>query len=207
MGLEKLSSMIGDMAQLSEKTVITAIDAYVENRDRRNEIRDWSEKLRILQEEVSELAVELIGRFQPVASDLRYIKSCMEIAYGFSRFGRYAFDIAEVLRQFGDLSACDHSEIRKMSEKVKEMMKTSTGAFTRREAESDLVERLEDWDNEVDAIYFDHVKRIAENPAGNLKCAVSATLILRYLERIADHAVYIGESVAYISTGERSYRR
>lgn len=62
----------------------------------------------MLQDEVSELAVELIARYQPVATDLRFIKSCMEVAYGFSRFGRYAFDISEVLRYLERIA--DHAE-------------------------------------------------------------------------------------------------
>ena len=67
----------------------------------KNQIFEWSEKLKIFQLEVSDLATELIFRYQPVATDLRYIRSCMEIAYGFSRFGRYAYDIIEVLRNNG----------------------------------------------------------------------------------------------------------
>jgi phosphate transport system protein len=38
-------------------------------------------------------------------------------------------------------------------------------------------------------------------------CYVSALLILRYLERISDHACYIGDSVHYIRTGTSSPRR
>jgi phosphate transport system protein len=39
------------------------------------------------------------------------------------------------------------------------------------------------------------------------RCYVSALLILRYLERISDHACYIGDSVHYIRTGTSSPRR
>src|SRR5213593_4591512 len=77
MGLDRLRGMILDMAQLSNSTVTTAIDAYEQGKDVRAKIFDWSEELRILQDEVSELAVELIARYQPVATDLRFIKSCM----------------------------------------------------------------------------------------------------------------------------------
>src|SRR5207244_231396 len=83
-GLEKLRNMVLDMAELSQNTVSTAIDAYVQGRDLRERIFGWSEELRMLQDEVSELAVEIIARYQPVASDLRFIKSCMEVSYGFS---------------------------------------------------------------------------------------------------------------------------
>ena len=68
-----------DMAKLSENSVFTAIESYKESTLVKKQIFDWSEKLRVLQEEVSDLAIELIARYQPVASDLRFIKSCMEI--------------------------------------------------------------------------------------------------------------------------------
>jgi phosphate transport system protein len=40
-----------------------------------------------------------------------------------------------------------------------------------------------------------------------LRCYISALLILRYLERISDHACYIGDSVYYIVTGNSNPRR
>src|SRR5437870_9645208 len=107
LGLERLRNMVLDMAKLSQNTVSTAIDAYVQGRDLRERIYGWSEELRMLQDEVSELAIELIARYQPVASDLRFIKSCMEVASGFSRFGGYSHDISDVIGFFGNLSTCD----------------------------------------------------------------------------------------------------
>ena len=101
-GLENLSNTLLGMATLSEKSVATSIDAYISGKNISEEVRAWSDELREDEEEVSELALELIARFQPVASDLRFIKASIEIAYGFSRFGRYALDIVEVLEMFGD---------------------------------------------------------------------------------------------------------
>src|SRR5246127_2733909 len=120
-GLEKLRNMVLDMAELSQNTVSTAIDAYVQGRDLRDRIFGWSEELRMLQDEVSELAVEIIARYQPVASDLRFIKSCMEVSYGFSRFGRYAHDISDVVGIFGDLSKCDKTQIELAGKQAEEM--------------------------------------------------------------------------------------
>src|SRR5881398_1301601 len=134
-GLERLRNMVLDMADLSEKTVSTSIDAYVQGRDLRERIYGWSEELRMLQDEVSELAIELIARYQPVATDLRFIKSCMEIAYGFSRFGRYAHDISDVFGIFGDLSSCDKSSIREAGEHTKSMIHLSIKAFNERDVE------------------------------------------------------------------------
>lgn len=204
-GLEKLRNMVLDMAELSQNTVTTAIDAFVQGRDLRDRIYGWSEELRMLQDEVSELSVEIIARYQPVASDLRFIKSCMEVAYGFSRFGRYAHDISDVIGIFGDLSSCDRRTIQQAGAQAKDMIQLSIKAFTERNV--DLAAKLKKMDDVVDGIYLDFVKRSALEGEGNLKCVVSATLILRYLERIADHATYVGETVPYIVSGERSARK
>src|SRR5439155_9811378 len=128
MGLEKLRNMVLDMAELSQNTVSTSIDAYVQGRDLRDRIYGWSEELRMLQDEVSELSVELLARYQPVATDLRFIKSCMEIAYGLSRFGRYAHDISDVFGIFGELSSCDKSSIQEAGEHTKTMIHMSIKA-------------------------------------------------------------------------------
>jgi phosphate transport system protein len=89
------------MANLSEDSVFTAMESYEKGLNVKSQIFEWSERLRILQEEVSDVAVELIARYQPVATDLRMMRSCMEISYGFSRFGRYSYDIADLLETMG----------------------------------------------------------------------------------------------------------
>ena len=205
MGLERLRNMIIDMGKLSDSTVSTAIDAFVQGKDMRERIYGWSEELRILQDEVSELAVELLARYQPVASDLRFIKSAMEIAYGFSRFGRYAHDISDVFGIFGDLSSCDKSSIQEAGDHTKNMIRLSIKAFNEQDVE--LASRVQKMDDLVDNIYLDFVKRAAHGTGIDMKCIVSGTLILRYLERIADHATYVGETVLYITSGERSPRK
>ncbi len=203
-GLERLKNMVMDMGGLSEECVTRAIELYTEGKKPSTEIFEQSEKLRVLQEEVSELSVELIARYQPVATDLRFIKSCMEIAYGFSRFGRYAYDIAEVLTIFGDISKCDKSDVERAGRQAKNMIRTSITAFAERDAT--LAKELSQMDDVVDDIYRSHIKRITGDQKIDIRCSVSATLILRYLERIADHATSIGDSVIYILTAQPSPR-
>src|SRR5215212_5171612 len=114
------------MANIAQDTVIKAIGSYREdNLETTKEIFESSAKLRFLQDDVSELAIELIARFQPVATDLRYIKSCMEISYGFSRLGRYAYDIIDVLETMGSISDCDKSTVLEMAGTVREMIQLS----------------------------------------------------------------------------------
>ena len=203
--LERLSSMLMDMAALSEKSVSTSIEAYGKGDSQMEEIRGWSEELRMLQEDVSELAVDIIARFQPLASDLRFIRAAMEIAYGFSRFGRYAYDIAEVLEMWGDLSKCDHSIVEITAKTTKEMIRMSIEAFANRDVE--LAKNVKKLDDFVDEKYREHVDKMIHDPKKDVTCAMSTALILRYLERISDHSSYIGDSVIYIVNGERAPRK
>ena len=202
MGLERLSNAITDMANLAEESVVKAIQAYASGEGIRDQAYNRANQLSLLASEVEDLAVELLARYQPVATDLRFITSCFEIAYGFSRLGRYAYDIAQVLTLYGDLSDCDKTVLEDLSDKVVNMIKTSIRSFNSRDAK--LARSLRDADDEVDKTYLQHMKALAESKSISLKCAVASTLVLRYLERIADHACYIGDSVIYITTGGKT---
>lgn len=206
-----------DMAKISENSVFAAIESYQESTHIKKQIFDWSEKLRVLQEEVSDLAIELIARYQPVASDLRFIKSCMEISYGFSRFGRYSYDIVDLLETIGSISDCDKSAVLEMAKTVRGMILLSLQALQSRDKSAG--EKLYQMDDTVDTLYRKYLrdiitpsqeqqneKRLTDSN-NNPRCYISALLILRYLERISDHACYIGDSVHYVVTGVSSPRR
>lgn len=205
-----------DMAKLSERSVFASIESYERgNSTIKKQIFEWSENLRLMQDEVSDLSIELIARYQPVATDLRFIRSCMEIAYDFSRFGRYSYDIVDVLETMGSISDCDKSYVLQMSNTVREMIHLSIEALQSRDRNA--AQKLYEMDDTVDALYRKYVNEII-NPQQNrnnkkeyldktLRCYISTLLILRYLERISDHACYIGDSVYYIVTGNSNPRR
>lgn len=131
LGIDHVRNIIIDIARLSEHSVVTAIDSYAKGISSKKTIFEWSEQLRVLQDEVGDLAIELIACYQPVATDLRFIRSCMEIAYGFSRFGRYAYDIVDVLETMGSISECDKSA-------VLEMAKTARGDDTHERGDTSI---------------------------------------------------------------------
>lgn len=202
-----------DMAKLSENSVFTAIESYEKGIDLKTQIFEWSAKLRLLQEEVADLAIELIARYQPVATDLRFIRSCMEISYGFSRFGRYSYDIVDVLETMGSISECEKSAVSEMANKVREMILLSVAALQSRD--KNAAAQLYEMDDIVDALYRKYLLKVINPSQKNYqsketsrpRCYISALLILRYLERISDHACYVGDSVHYIVTGISRPRR
>ena len=197
MGLDQLNSLLLNMANLSQQAVSASIDAYVRGH-KGAEVKDMSDRLHSLHRQVSDLSMEMIARYQPVATDLRFLKACMEISYGFFRYGRYAYDITQVLDMFGDLGKCDHASVVDTARKTQEMIRMSVEAFARRDVE--MARKIPSMDDVVDVSYRENLRKTIDGK-GNLKCSLSAMLILRYLERIADHASYIGESVEYTTTG------
>jgi phosphate transport system protein len=211
LGIERIRNIIMDMARLSEHSVITAIESYEKGIRVKRTIHEWSEQLRVLQDEVADLAIELIARYQPVATDLRFIRSCMEIAYGFSRFGRYAYDIVDVLETMGSVADCDKSAVLEAATTVRDMIGMSVQALYSRD--KNAAEKLYQMDDTIDALYRKYLHEIFspyskdDKRFADPRCYTSALLILRYLERISDHACYIGDSVHYIVTGESRPRR
>jgi len=202
-----------DMANLSVRSVDGSIDSYEKGTGSKDQIFEWSEQLRVLQDEATELAIELIARYQPVATDLRFIRSCMEISYGFSRFGRYAYDIMDTIGTMGSISHCDKAPVMEMAGTAREMIHLSIKALQSKD--KNAAEKLYEMDDTVDALYRKYLREVitpttkkgTNDMLKDPRCYLSTLLILRYLERIADHACYIGDSVHYIVTAASSPRR
>ena len=196
-GLDQLNTMLLDMASLSQSAVSAAIDAYTQAA-KPADVRKMANRLRALNRQVSDLAMEVIARYQPVATDLRFIKACMEISYGFFRYGRYALDIVQVMEIFGELGKCDRSQVIETAKLTQDMIRMSADAFARRDV--NLARQIPDMDDAVDEKYRSNLRRVMASKA-NPRCNLANILTMRYLERIADHAAYIAESVDYIVTG------
>ena len=207
-GLARITNLIIDMGHLSEELVNSALESYDKGTMLRSQIFEGSEKLRFLQIEVTDFATELIARYQPVTRDLRLIQSFMDAAYGFSRFGRYAYDIAEVLEAIGPLQNCDKSQVAVVQKTVKEMIQLSVHSLEK--LDKNTSQKLYMMDNSVDSMFRNYLKKAmtqTKKRGFEPRCYASTLLILRYLERIADHACYIGDCVHYVVTGDPSPRR
>ena len=198
-GLNAMSETLLQMADLAERTVEASLSSAAQGGKIDVQVRVWSNELQGRYDDVEEKAVELIARYQPVASDLRVIKSNMKIAYDLARLGRYAYDIVQVLDLIDGGKAADRAFLEKMSEQVLDMMRLSFQ--TLRTHDVQVARQLIEMDNGVDSLYRGYLRGLISN--ANLKAAeaVSTALVARHLERIADHAWYIAQSVNYMVTG------
>ena len=203
-GLEQLTTMVFKMGEVAEKALSISIGGFVRGRDTSEDVGELSEILVTMTVEVEEKAFGLIAKYQPVASDLRIINSYIKIAYDFERYGRYAWDIAVVRKRFGKLDNCEEwiSEyIGDMGEKVLQMVQISINSM--KSLDTELAKTVTNTEEEIDDMYFKYLDKLVEQAGVTNECTISSVLVVRYLERIADHATYITEAVVYIASGEK----
>jgi phosphate transport system protein len=90
--------------------------------------------------------------------------------------------------------------MEEMAEKVTSMVHTSIEAL--RNNDANMAKSLANTENEVDKIYSIYLDKLSKAPP-TTKCIICTVLVVRYLERIADHATYVGEAIYYIATGQK----
>jgi phosphate transport system protein len=199
--LQNLSEMMKQMCDLSIQSANLAIDSYLGGQNARKQVHELSSQMMNLYDKVGDLTFEMILRYKPVASDFRLIRSSLEISYGFTRLSRYAYDITMVRETFGDLSECKNEVIYTLSGEIKQMVKLAVECFATLDLEK--ARELRTDEDLVDKYYNKHLPMLIT--LGNVKCALADALVLRYMERMADHAAFVGDSVNYIVTGMRTY--
>lgn len=203
-GLEEQSALLCRMGELTYETVELAIQGYLNGKNVHREVKEMSDLIMAMAEEIENKAFELISRFQPVASDLRTIKSYLKIAYDFGRYSRYAFDISYITDRLGGVAECEAwipLQIKEVGEKVLKMVRISIDSLKKHDVA--LAKTISNVEKEVDKMYFAYLDRLIEKAHVTNKCIISSVLVMRYLERIADHATYVCEAIAYIATGEK----
>ena len=141
----------------------------------------------------------------PVAQDLRLLSALMQLVRDLERIGDYAQDLSEMaikLMQYTPHKVLP--EIAQMSEHAQLMLATSLVALA--DLDPSAGERVKELDDIVDDAYdrlYDIIAFETDVP-GVVEPILLLGLIIRHLERMADHATNIGQRVTYIVTGKRN---
>jgi phosphate transport system protein len=210
LGMSSLGKSLIEMGDMAQRSLQIALDCYFKDACSLKKVFELSEKLRSLEDEIGDIAVELIARYQPVAKDLRFIRASMEIAYFFWRFGRHSYDIIDTIEALHPVLDCDKTIVMEMSYIVSRIVELSLQCL--RTKEENLVKTLYEMDATVDALYRKCLRGIISEDnreTWNIRsqCDIRNILILRFLERISDHACYLGDCVFYLVTGDSSTRQ
>jgi len=189
---EEISGRLREGSRLA----VEALSMALREGAKPEEIRALASKLHDLHDEVSDLVMEAVARYSPVATDLRFLKSALFVSYDLYRIARYAYDIAVVVEKLGE--SCWSKRIEQVAEVVKSMVTTAVEMFLSRDiSKLEEVERLDD--EVADKNYEEALLEVLK---GADRCKVVETVVLRLLERASDHAVYIANHAYYLVTGQ-----
>lgn len=141
----------------------------------------------------------------PVAQDLRLLSAFMQLVRDLERIGDYAKDLAEIaIKLFPYPPHACLDEIAEMSHHAQLMLATSLVCLTELDANAgQMVKRLDDTvDDAYDRLY--HTLAHQRDIKGIVEPILLLVLLIRHLERMADHATNIAQRVSYIVTGHRA---
>jgi len=183
-----------------EKSVKALIDRDFELA---HEVYEEDKLVDKMERDIEQSCLKILVMEHPVASDFREVSAALKMITDLERIGDQARDIAEITTQFGNeeyIKKLEHIPL--MAVIVIQMVKDGVQAYINRDL--DLARSLDETDDKVDNLFntvmADLTALIKENP-DNAEQAIMFMMITKYLERIGDHAVNIGEWVEYAITG------
>jgi phosphate transport system protein len=164
------------------------------------------ERIDAVRESIEERCFTVLARQQPVATDLRVITTAMRIVADLERMGDLAVHIAKVARMRFPQHAVPQ-EVRPVflqAGHVAEDLVTKAGTvIAKRDVEAAV--ELEADDDLMDQLHKQlFLELLSEDWPHGIESAIDVTLLGRYYERFADHAVSVARRVVYLVTGEKS---
>jgi phosphate transport system protein len=203
--LASLRNNVLMMAGLTERSLERAMKGLV-NRDDNicaTAIAD-DEEIDQLEKQIDKDGVDILLRFQPVASDLRRVVAAMKLSSNLERMADMATTIARRARKLNRHPPLAEVElIRPMYDHAMSMFKDSVDAFAREDV--DLARAVVPRDQKLDDLnrMASHklVDRMAQDP-DQLRGYLNLIFIGRCLERVGDHATNIAEDAVYAAAAE-----
>ncbi|MGH7981621.1 MAG: phosphate signaling complex protein PhoU, partial [Candidatus Udaeobacter sp.] len=193
------------MAGLTDRSLERAMKGLV-NRDDNicaTAIAD-DEEIDQLEKQIDKEGVDILLRFQPVASDLRRVVSAMKLSSNLERMADMATTIARRARKLNRHPPLPEvALIRPMYDHAMSMFKDSVDAFAREDV--DLARAVVPRDQKLDDLnrMVSHklVDRMAQEP-DQLRGYLNLIFVCRCLERVGDHATNIAEDAVYAAAAE-----
>jgi phosphate transport system protein len=158
-----------------------------------------------LRETLEDTVFKMIAQQQPVATDLRVLISTLSLTADLERMGDLALHIAKIARlRYPDLAVPTEARdvISQMGEVALSLVDKVAEVVEGRDLE--LAHEIEAEDDSMDALRrkLFHIV-LSPNWAHGTEAAIDMTLLGRYYERYADHAVAVARRTMFIVTGER----
>jgi len=195
--LVDLSNMVSDSMHKATQALIEADLKIAED------VITNDEKIDLYQHDLDTRIIDIIARQQPVASDLRALVTALRMSADLERMGDLSHHVAKVARlrhpenvlppELRDLVNHIGSVAENISRKIPTVIETR---------DTELALQLERDDDEMDKLHRQLIGSMSNNTwTHGVESAIDVTLLGRYYERFADHAVSVSRRVYYLVTG------
>jgi len=205
-----LSEDLISMGQAANDAIKLAIEALLASDHKlAQQVIDGDEKMDEMERNIEQTCLRLLLKQQPVASDLRKISTAIKMITDIERIGDAAADIAEISQH---LTIPPFPEIKDsliaMADTACEMASSAIQAYVDEDLE--LAKQTKEKDDIVDDYFLTLRSVIGEKirtDADIMFAALDYLMIIKYLERVGDHAENICEWVEFYKTGTRKSER
>jgi phosphate transport system protein len=205
---EALSSLRNNvlmMSSLTERSLDRAITGLLQRDDDLCAVAIADdEEIDQLEKQMDKDGIELLLRFQPVASDLRRVVSAMKLSSNLERMADQGTNIARRARKLNQHPVLPEAElIKPMYAHAMAMFKDAIDAYVREDVQlaRSVVPRDQALDEMNSSASRRLIERMAEDP-GQLRGYLNLIFVSRCLERVGDHATNMAEDAVYAAAAE-----
>ena len=201
--LDKISDQLVTMTTMVATALERATTALLDgDRTVAESVIAADDDIDTLRREIDDLAVDLLARQQPVATDLRMVVTAMHMSSDIERMGDLARHIAKVARMAApNLAIPDGMRpiIAEMAAVGQRLVKATGDAISSKDVYAAVeIGRIDDAMDELHKKVF---TTLLDNWQHGMEAGVNATLLSRYYERFGDHAVAVADRIIYLVTG------
>ena len=203
--LDSISQSLVDLTSMVSASMEQATTAIL-NRDLNlaQEVIAADEKIDDYQHDIDARIIDIIARQQPVASDLRALVTALRMSSDLERMGDLSHHVAKIARLRHPESSVPAELIQTITDMgaaaVKITDKTGVVIATR---DTEMALEVERDDDEMDNLHRQLIGILIEPTwKHGIEVAIDLTLLGRYYERYADHAVSISRRVYFLVTGK-----
>jgi len=199
--LRTLRERLCAMAGRCEQQILLAMQALNDrDDDLARKVIDNDHMIDRDENEIDELALQILATRQPVASDLRFITMALKFVIDLERIGDLAGGIAKRALELNRLPSLEpRIDLSKLAALVQKNLQAALDAFVRKDA--DAATAVITADAEIDklnaSLFAELIAHVATDPA-TVTRVLPLTSVCRYLERVGDHVKNLAEEVVYM---------
>ena len=202
--LANLKTELVEMCRLTEQMIDNAILALV-NRDRElgKSIGEMDKRVDEYEMNIEKRCMRILLKQQPVAKDFREVSTALKMITDIERFGDQASDIGDLVYTMpGEKYIKKLHHITTMGNLAVKMVRESVNSFINNDER--LADEVIKLDDEMDHLFITVKNELIElirKDGNNGDQAIELMMVVKYLERIGDHAVNVCEWTKYNETG------